>query len=88
MSMLRRLGCCFLLLPVWLSVSVQAGSVLSVTHRGNSLFAPEHTLASFLAAQGKADLVETDGRLVIMHDATVDRPTDGSGTLAARPWRS
>lgn len=63
--------------------------VLSIGHRGNSLFAPENTLASFTAARGKADLMETDGRtsadgkLVIMHDATVDRTTDGTGTVAS-----
>lgn len=88
--MLRRLGCYFLLFPVWLSASAQAGPVLSVGHRGNSLFAPENTLAAFAAAQGKADLVETDGRLsadgrlVIMHDATVDRTTDGAGTVGSK----
>lgn len=69
---------------------LQAAGVLSIGHRGNSLFAPENTLASFAAAQGKADLVETDGRLsadgvlVIMHDATVDRTTDGTGTIGSQ----
>jgi glycerophosphoryl diester phosphodiesterase len=65
-----------------------AKTVLSIGHRGNSMFAPENTLASFSSALGKADLVETDGqvtadgRLVIMHDSTVDRTTDGSGAIA------
>lgn len=64
-------------------------TVLSIGHRGNSLVAPENTVASFLAALGSADLVETDGRpasdgtLVIMHDATVDRTTDGTGAVAS-----
>jgi glycerophosphoryl diester phosphodiesterase len=62
--------------------------VLSIAHRGNSLFAPENTLASSFAAQGKADWVEfdvrvsSDGQLVLMHDATVDRTTDGSGAVS------
>jgi glycerophosphoryl diester phosphodiesterase len=64
--------------------------VLSIAHRGNSLFAPENTLTAFAAAQGKADWVETDarltsdGQLVIMHDATVDRTTDGTGAIAGK----
>lgn len=68
----------------------EAAEVLSIAHRGNSLFAPENTLAAFAATQGKADLVETDGRmsadgrLVIMHDTTVDRTTDGTGTVASK----
>lgn len=68
----------------------EAAQVLSIAHRGNSLFAPENTLAAFAAAQGKADLVETDGRLsadavlVIMHDATVDRTTDGTGPVGSQ----
>jgi len=66
-----------------------SGDVLSIAHRGNSMFAPENTLAAFYAAQGKADLVETDarvssdGKLVIMHDATVDRTTDGIGAISS-----
>ncbi len=45
------------------------------------MFAPENTVAAFRAAEGKADMVETDARvssdgiLVIMHDAMVDRTT-------------
>lgn len=64
--------------------------VLSIAHRGNSLFAPENTLAAFSAAQGVADLVETDarlsadGKLVLMHDSKVDRTTDGAGTVASK----
>lgn len=63
---------------------------MSVAHRGNSLFAPENTLAAFEAARGVADLVETDarlsadGQLVLMHDTTVDRTTDGTGTVAGQ----
>lgn len=60
---------------------------LSIAHRGNSMFAPENTLASFRSALGIADMVEfdvhvtRDGQLVIMHDDTVDRTTDGTGTV-------
>lgn len=64
--------------------------VLSIAHRGDSLSAPENTLASFRSALGKADMVEmdvhvtSDGQLVVMHDSTVDRTTDGTGALASK----
>lgn len=67
-----------------------SGAVLAIGHRGDSLFAPENTAAAFLAAREKADLVEldvrlsSDGQLVIMHDASVDRTTDGTGTVAGK----
>src|SRR5512143_162902 len=64
------------------------GAVLSIGHRGNSLYAPENTVASFRSALGKADMVEMDGQvtsdgvLVVMHDSTVNRTTDGTGGIA------
>ena len=67
-----------------------AAGVLSIAHRGDSLFAPENTMAAFDSALGKSDLVETDvhvssdGRLVILHDSTVDRTTDGSGAVSGK----
>lgn len=69
----------------WLSASTP----LIVGHRGASAEAPENTLAAFgLAAEQGAHGVEFDVRLsadgdaVLMHDATVDRTTDGSGSVA------
>src|SRR4051812_9712311 len=70
------------------NANILAKNVLSIGHRGDSMFAPENTLAAFTSALGKADLVETDGQvtldghLVIMHDSTVDRTTDGTGAIA------
>lgn len=64
-------------------------------HRGSKAHAPENTLAAFeLAISHKADAIELDVKLcadrhvVVMHDNTVDRTTDGTGqvrklTLAA-----
>lgn len=59
-------------------------------HRGASAVAPENTWAAFDAAvrQGAAytetDIRRTaDGRLVILHDATVDRTTNGHGPVSA-----
>lgn len=52
---------------------------------------PENTLRSFVAAQQAGlDVIELDlhlskdGALVVMHDADVDRTTDGSGPIAEK----
>jgi glycerophosphoryl diester phosphodiesterase len=59
-----------------------------IGHRGASAAAPENTLAAFQrAVELGADAVELDvklsrdGALVIMHDETVDRTTDGKGKV-------
>lgn len=59
-------------------------------HRGASIRAPENTLAAFVLAKAqKADAIELDVKLsadgvpVVIHDPTVNRTTDGSGTVAA-----
>ncbi|HKX16797.1 MAG TPA: glycerophosphodiester phosphodiesterase family protein, partial [bacterium] len=64
------------------------GRVLSVAHRGASREAPENTLAAFhLALDAGAAAIECDvqrtrdGRLVVIHDQTVDRTTDGRGAV-------
>ncbi|HEY7270453.1 MAG TPA: glycerophosphodiester phosphodiesterase family protein, partial [Dehalococcoidia bacterium] len=61
-----------------------------IGHKGASAVAPENTLASFRAAlEAGATAVECDihatrdGVPVIIHDATVDRTTDGSGRIDA-----
>ena len=61
----------------------------NVAHRGGGMLAPEATLAAFAAAAGAgADVLEmdvrlsADGALVVIHDRTVDRTTDGSGAVA------
>lgn len=58
-------------------------------HRGASAHAPENTLAAFeLAREQGADAVELDVKLsadgipVVIHDHTVGRTTNGSGTVA------
>jgi len=57
-------------------------------HRGASAYAPENTLVAFeLAAHQNADAIELgaklsrDGQVVVIHDQTVDRTTDGSGKV-------
>lgn len=62
---------------------------LVLAHRGASAHAPENTLAAFiLAADQHADGIELDakltrdGEIVVMHDAAVDRTTDGHGRVS------
>jgi glycerophosphoryl diester phosphodiesterase len=62
---------------------------LIIAHRGNSSEQPENTRAAFESAlQLGAPLVELDVRLtrdgvaVVIHDATLDRTTDGVGLVA------
>jgi glycerophosphoryl diester phosphodiesterase len=59
-----------------------------MAHRGASGYAPENTLEAFkLAYEQQADCIELDvhvcksGELVVCHDDTVDRTTDGSGFI-------
>ncbi len=63
-------------------------------HRGASAKAPENTLAAFrLAHDLGADGVEldvqltADGRVVVIHDETLDRTTTGRGPVGARTLR-
>lgn len=63
--------------------------VIAVGHRGTMKFAPENTLAAFdKAIEMGARAVEmdvrmtADGEFVIMHDATVDRTTNGRGLVS------
>ncbi|WP_206885869.1 glycerophosphodiester phosphodiesterase [Alicyclobacillus mali (ex Roth et al. 2021)] len=62
---------------------------LYIAHRGASAECPENTLPAFVrAAELGADMIELDVRLtgdggvVVLHDPTVDRTTDGSGLVA------
>ncbi len=59
-------------------------------HRGGGTIAPENTLAGMrMAAAQKYQAVEFDvklaacGTLIVMHDDTLDRTTNGSGQVAA-----
>ncbi|MDD6047108.1 MAG: glycerophosphodiester phosphodiesterase [bacterium] len=57
-------------------------------HRGASGYAPENTIPAFkLAVEQGADGVEldvhmsSDGKLIVIHDETVDRTSNGSGRV-------
>lgn len=62
-----------------------------IAHRGFSGRHPENTLRAFRAAEELGvDMVECDvhrsldGQLVVIHDATLDRTTNGTGPVRAR----
>jgi glycerophosphoryl diester phosphodiesterase len=62
--------------------------MIVIGHRGASGHAPEHTFASWdRALELGVDYIEqdlqmtSDGILVVMHDATLDRTTSGSGEV-------
>jgi len=66
-------------------------SFLTIGHRGVMGVEPENTLRSFAHAERVGmDAIELDlhlsrdGALVVMHDADVDRTTDGSGPIAGK----
>lgn len=70
---------------LWLETHTQP---LLIGHRGASAHAPENTLAAFRLAQAQgANGVEFDvkrcrtGEVVILHDASVDRTTNGRGNI-------
>ena len=64
-----------------------------VAHRGDSGMAPENTLAAFQRAlDAGAKMIETDiqftadDKVVIFHDATLERTTNGSGVLGEKKY--
>lgn len=66
---------------------------LNIAHRGARDIAPENTLAAFQAAlDAGADGIELDvtrcatGEIVVLHDDTVDRTTDGAGPVRMLPY--
>ena len=67
---------------------MQNHSFWDVAHRGGEGYAPENTLASFERTMEygigwiEVDLrMSRDGHLVLLHDQTVDRTTDGQGAV-------
>ncbi|MHA2494386.1 MAG: glycerophosphodiester phosphodiesterase [Candidatus Hodarchaeales archaeon] len=67
--------------------------VLVIAHRGASGWAPENTLPAFQkAAELEADMIEfdiqlsADRHIVVIHDKTVDRTTNGTGRVAEKSF--
>lgn len=67
-----------------------AGAPLLIAHRGGAGLAPENTMTAFRQAVEwwAADILELDvhatrdGEVVVIHDHTVDRTTDGRGPVS------
>lgn len=67
---------------------------LHISHRGGALLAPENTLPAFLMAveHYRTHMLELDvhltrdGEIVVAHDATLERCTNGEGPLAERSF--
>jgi glycerophosphoryl diester phosphodiesterase len=66
---------------------------LSVAHRGHSIAYPENTLEAYSKAiELGVEMIECDvnitrdGKLVMMHDPTLDRTTTGTGKVSASTW--
>jgi len=62
-----------------------------IGHRGDSAHAPENTLSAFEAAlQAGADAIEfdvkltTDGQVIVIHDQTLERTTNGTGRVVEK----
>lgn len=61
----------------------------NLAHQGGALLAPANTMTAFALANTLADIdfldidihMSRDGHLICMHDATVDRTTDGHGRV-------
>ena len=79
---------CTALLLVFCAAMSAADRIAVIAHRGEHRAHPENTLPAFQAAiDAGADFFEldvrttADGRLVLMHDRTVDRTTNGAGAV-------
>ncbi len=64
-----------------------------IGHRGASGYAPENTMVSFERALAlRVDAIEldihpsSDGKLVVIHDPTLDRTTNGHGLVSAHTY--
>ncbi len=72
----------------WLSTTVP----FYAAHRGGGDEAPEHTMAAYAHAPSVVPGLElsvqpaSDGQLVCMHDLTLDRTTNSTGTVVSRSW--
>jgi glycerophosphoryl diester phosphodiesterase len=69
--------------------TAQTQRVVAISHRGEHLERPENTLPAFKEAiRVEADFIEVDvqttkdGKLVLSHDGTVDRCTNGTGKVS------
>ena len=100
---MRRVLTALVLLPAGLSLASRAAAadnpwlgerVLNIAHQGGEDEFPSNTLYAFKrATRAGADMLELDvgvtkdDQVVVMHDTTVDRVTNGHGTVASKTLR-
>jgi glycerophosphoryl diester phosphodiesterase len=70
---------------------IQRDAPLNIAHQGGEDEFPSNTMYAFRKAiDGGADMLELDvgvtrdGKVVVLHDTTVDRTTNGRGTVASK----
>lgn len=85
----RRMRFLFLLFVLVSAAFGQTRTVVAISHRGEHLHHPENTVPAYREAiRLGADYFEvdvqttSDGKLVLMHDGTVDRCTNGRGKIS------
>lgn len=73
----------------------QPRHIVAISHRGEHLHHPENTMPAFEEAiRVGADFIEVDvqttadGKLVLSHDGTVNRCTNGEGRVAGNDLRA
>jgi glycerophosphoryl diester phosphodiesterase len=73
---------------------IQEQAPLNIAHQGGEDEFPSNTLYAFRrAVEGGAEVLELDvgvtrdGKVIVMHDTTVDRTTNGRGTVASKTLR-
>ena len=78
----------FLILSCSMMTIIYTKEPFIIAHRGASGYEPENTLRSFKRAlQMGANMIELDvyqcksGQVVVIHDSTIDRTTNGSGSV-------
>lgn len=81
---------CTTLLILAIPLMAQTRNIVAISHRGEHLVRPENTMPAFQEAiRVGADFFEvdvrtsSDGKLVLSHDGTVDRCTDGKGAVSS-----
>jgi len=85
--------CLILVLSGFCQAQAATAAPLVIAHRGGKKWAPENTLSAFKkSVDAGVDAIELDihrcksGELVVIHDETLDRTTDGHGLVKDRTY--
>jgi glycerophosphoryl diester phosphodiesterase len=97
---MRRLALALLVLPLMAAPAwaanpwIEKKAPLNIAHQGGEDEFPSNTLYAFhKALRAGADMLELDvgmtkdGKVIVMHDTTVDRTTNGHGTVSSKTLR-